>query len=208
MQKAIWCEILELLLTSQYTDVNCYRYYKSSMLYETTLWPGLWWVFFSGQVRMKFGLKMKTLDLKPDSCITHTLAQSYMYVIVVVFPSLRALCEVWTHCPLLYEDTVFVCHYTFGAFHHWVQISFGWVHYCTKECLSMINKGLHFSPSSLILLFLVAVWWAKGLELQRPCTLFPSFTFFTSWLLRLPNCMASRVVACRRLCFKMKVGLT
>lgn len=87
---------------------------------------------------------------KPDSCITHSLTQRYMYVIVVVFPSLRA--PLYSLNPLLsaLSESLCVCRYVIvcRAFHHWVQICFGWVHYCMNECLPMINKGLHFPPLS------------------------------------------------------------
>lgn len=99
-------------------------------------------------------------------------------VIVVVFPSLRALlCSFNLLLFTLLETArryVFACLCLFITECRYVS---GCVHYCMNECPPVINKGLHLPPSALcILLFLVTVWWAKGLELQRLCSLFLHFS--------------------------------
>lgn len=122
---------------------------------------------------------------EPDSCITHTLTQLWHFLIWGLSR------VVWTCCSLLCQRRfVLVCV---------CAMCCGCVPDCMNKCPSLINEGLHSPPSPLcILLFLVAVWWAKGLELQRLCSLF--FSSFTS----LPRSAASVGGYSPLVCFRVK----
>ena len=113
LQKAECCKMHELLLPSQMLLVP-----------HIILWPELWWLHFSGQVGMKFGLKMKTLDL------TDLLHYSYCdsdCILPVLRTELGALC----------------CLFISGCRHVSGVSTTVW-----SVCPWMINKGLHFPPLS------------------------------------------------------------
>lgn len=195
LQKTECCKMHELLLPSQITDVTGSPHYTSRL----AEWPELWWLYFSGQVGMKFGLRMKTLEL--TNLITAAL--------LILWPSTSCF-EDWTCCSLLYQRLFLsLCVCASVPFHHWLQTCFGRVHYCMSESPWMINKGLHFPPlSSLRSAILSPCVVSSGFRVTKTLLSFSlSSTLCTSLHLFAFHTQQQQGIM-SRVCFKVKMKLT